>query len=100
MSSRSDRSKYRTYGTSEFLAHVQLDDDPRAPIQQSVGEEFHQHDGVVTILMFYRCRASPKHRYDMTEMEYGGGGHRARLRNDHEDQLVCLEVPPAPVYKG
>ena len=27
-------------------AHVQLDDDPRAPIQQSVGEEFRQHDGV------------------------------------------------------
>ena len=28
-------------------AHVQLDDDPRAPIQQSVGDEFRQHDGVV-----------------------------------------------------
>ena len=36
----------------------------------------------------------------MTEMEYGGGGHRTRLRNDHEDKLVCLEVPPASVYKG
>src|SRR3954462_787298 len=35
------------------LAHVQLDDDPRTSIQQSVGEEFRQHDGVVTILMFY-----------------------------------------------
>ena len=33
------------------LVHVQLDDDPRTPIQQSVGEEFRQHDGVVTILM-------------------------------------------------
>ena len=81
-SSRSDRSKYRYSGTSEFLAHVQLDDDPRAPIQQSFGEEFHQHDGVVTILMFYRRRASPKHRYDMTEVEYGGGGHRTWIRND------------------
>ena len=80
------------------LAHVQLDDDPRALIQQSVGEEFRQHDGVVTILMFYRRRASPKHRYNMTEVEYGGGGHRTRLRNDHEDQLVCLEVPPLPPY--
>ena len=50
--------------------------------------------------MFYRRRASPKHRYNMTEVEYGGGGHHTRLRNDHEDQLVCLEVPPAPVYKG
>ena len=28
-------------------AHVQLDDNPRTPIQQSVGEEFRQHDGVV-----------------------------------------------------
>ena len=36
----------------------------------------------------------------MTKVEYGGGGHRTRLRNDHEDQLVCLKVPPAPVYKG
>ena len=38
------------------LAHVQLDDDPQTPIQQSVGDEFRQHDGVVTILMFYRRR--------------------------------------------
>ena len=82
------------------MAHVQLDDDPRAPIQQSVGEEFRQHDGVVTTLMFYRRRASPKHRYDMTEVEYGGGGHRTRLRNDHEDQLVYHGVPLASVYKG
>ena len=36
----------------------------------------------------------------MTEVEYGGGGHRTRLRNDHEDQLVCHGVPLAPVYKG
>ena len=50
--------------------------------------------------MYYHRRASPKHRYNMTEVEYGGGGHRTRLRNDHEDQLVCLGVPPAPVYKG
>ena len=77
-------------------AHVQLDDDPRAPIQQSFGDEFRQHDGVVTMMMLYRRRASPKLRDDMTEAEYGGGGHRTRLRNDHEDQLVCLEVPPCP----
>ena len=55
------------------LAHVQLDDDPRTPIQQSVGEEFRQHDGVVTILMLYRRRASPKHRYNIIE-DYGGRG--------------------------
>ena len=81
-------------------AHVQLDDDPRTPIQQSVGDEFRQHDGVVTMMMFYRRRASPKHCNNMTEVEYGGGGHRTRLRNDHVDQLVCSRVPPAPVYKG
>ena len=80
-------------------AHVQLDDVPRAPIQQSFGEEFRQHDGVVTILMYYRRRASPKHRNDMTEVEYGGGGHHTRLRNDHEDQLVCLGVPLPPYIK-
>ena len=61
------------------LAHVQLDDDPWTPIQQNVGEEFRQHDGVVTILMFYRRRASPKHRYNIIE-DYGGRGHRTRLR--------------------
>ena len=61
------------------FAHVQLDDDPRTPIQQSVGEEFRQHDGVVTILMSYRRRASPKHRYNIIE-DYGGRGYRTRLR--------------------
>ena len=55
------------------LAHVQLDDDPRTPIQQSVEEEFRQHDGAVTILMHYCCRASPKHRYNIIE-DYGGWG--------------------------
>ena len=60
-------------------AHVQLDDDPRTPIQQSVGEEFRQHDGVVTILMYYRRRALPKHRYNIIE-DYGGRGHRTWLR--------------------
>ena len=71
------------------LAHVQLDDDPRAPIQQSFGEEFRQHDGVVTMMMFYQRRASPKLRDDMTEVEYGGGGHRTRLR-DLKDPSLCL----------
>ena len=52
------------------------------------------------ILMFYRRRASPKHYNDMIEVEYGGRGHRTRLRNDHVDQLVCSRVPPAFVYKG
>ena len=55
---------------------------------------------MVTILIFYRCRASLKHYNDMIEVEYGGRGHRTRLRNDLNDQLVCLEVPSTPVYKG
>ena len=63
-------------------AHVQLDDDPRAPIQQIVGDEFRQHDGMVMMMMLYRRRASPKLHDDMTEVEYGGGGHGTRLRND------------------
>ena len=77
------------------LAHVQLDDVPRTPIQPSVEGEFRQHDGVVTILMFYRRRASPKHRYNIIEENYGGGGapHTAKRSRD---QLLCLEVPPCP----
>ena len=75
-----DPSTERTAPPSS--AHVQLDDDPRTPIQQSFGDEFRQHDGVVTMMMFYRRRASPKLCDDMTEVEYGGGGHRTRLRND------------------
>ena len=64
------------------LAHVQLDDVPRTPIQ--LEGEFRQHDGVVTILMFYRRRASPKHRYNIIEEDYGGGGHRTRIRDPRE----------------
>ena len=61
------------------LAHVQLNDVPRTPIQPSVEREFRQHDGVVTMMMFYRRRASPKHRYDIIGVQYGGGRHRTRL---------------------
>ena len=63
-----DPSTERTAPPSS--AHVQLDDDPRAPIQQSFGDEFRQHDGVVTMMMFYRRRASPKHYYDIIEVDY------------------------------
>ena len=74
-------------------AHVQLDDVPRTPIQPSFEGEFRQHNGVVTMLMFYRCRASPKHRYDIIEVDYGGEGHRTRLK-DLRDQLLCLWGAP------
>ena len=79
--------------------HVQLDDVPRTPIQPSVEGEFRQHDGVVTMLMFYRRRASPKHRYSIIEVDYGGGGHRTRLK-DQQINCCVSRVPPAPVYKG
>ena len=52
----------------QVLAHVQLDDVPRTPIQSSVEGEFRHHDGVVTMMMFYRRRASPKHCYDIIEV--------------------------------
>ena len=32
-------------------AHVQLDDVPRIPIQQSFEGEFRQHDGVMMVMM-------------------------------------------------
>ena len=56
------------------LAHVQLDDVPRTPIQPNVKGEYDQHDGLVKMMMFYQCRASPKHCYDIIEVDYGGGG--------------------------
>ena len=85
--------------TPPSSAHVQPDDVPRTPIQPSVEGEFHQHDGVVTMVMFYRRRASPKHRYNIIEVDYGGGGNRTRLR-DPRDQLLCLWGAPPSIYKG
>ena len=55
-------------------AHIQPDDVPRTLIQPSVEGEFCQHDGVVMMMMFYRRRAFPKHRYGIIEVEYGRGG--------------------------
>ena len=80
-------------------AHVQLDDVPRTPIQPSVEGEFCQHDGMVTMMTFYRRRASPKHCYDMIEVDYGGGEHRTRIR-DQEINCCVYGVPPSHVYKG
>ena len=67
-----DPSTERTAPPSS--AHVQPDDVPRTPIQPSVEGEFRQHDGVVTMMMFYRRMASPKHHYSIIEVDYGGGG--------------------------
>ena len=44
-----DPSTERTAPPSS--AHVQLDDVPRTPIQQSFAREFRQHDVVMTVLM-------------------------------------------------
>ena len=73
-----DPSTERT--TPSSSAHVQLNDVPRTPIQPSFEGEFRQHDGVVKMMMFYRGRASPKHCYDIIEVDYGGGGHHTLLR--------------------
>ena len=35
----------------------------------------------------------------MTEVDYGGGGHRTRLK-DLRDQLLCLWGAPSSIYKG
>ena len=51
------------------------------------------------MMMFYRRRASPKHRYSIIEVDYGGGGHRTRLK-DQTINCCVFGVPPAPVYKG
>ena len=48
--------------------------------------------------MFYRRRASPKHRYNIIEVDYGGGGHRTRLR-DQKINCCVYGVPPAPFIK-
>ena len=68
-----ERLRDPTYPSTERTApprsaHVQLDDVPRTPIQPSVEGEFRQHDGVVTMMMFYRRRASPKLRYNIIEV--------------------------------
>ena len=49
--------------------------------------------------MYYRRRASPKDCNGTIEVEFGGRGHRTRLRNDLKDQLVCLGVPLPPYIK-
>ena len=61
-----DPSTERT--TPPSSTHVQLDDVPRTPIQPSVEGEFRQHDGMVTMMMFHRRRASPKLRNGIIEV--------------------------------
>ena len=90
-----DPSTERTAPRS--LAHAQPDDVHRTLIQPSAEGEFCQHDGVVTMMMFYRRRASPKHRYNIIEVDYGGGGHRTRLK-DQKINCCLYGEPPLPPY--
>ena len=53
---------------------------------------------MVTILMFYYRRASPKHHYNIIE-DYGGGGHCTRQRNDPYINLCVLGCPLPPYIK-
>ena len=48
--------------------------------------------------MFYRRRASPKHRYNIIEEDYGGGGHRTRLIDLKDQLLLCPWGAPLPPY--
>src|SRR3954469_8300029 len=47
--------------------------------------------------MFYRCRASPKHRYNIIE-DYRGGGHRTRLRERSRRSTCVSRGAPLPPY--
>ena len=47
--------------------------------------------------MFYRRRALPKHRYNIIE-DYGGGGHRTRLRDPKGSIVVVSMGCPLPPY--
>ena len=62
-------------------ADVQLGDVPRThdpvELQGRVLSARWRDDGVDEVT----DAASPKHRYDMTEVDYGGGGHRTRLND-------------------
>ena len=48
------------------------------------------------MMMFYRRMASPKHRYSIIEVDYGGGGHRTWLK----DQMIncCVSRVTLPRY--
>ena len=70
-------------------AHVQLGDVPRTLDPAEAEGEFRQHDGVVTVMMNIPVQGFPKHCNDMTEVDYGGGGHRTRLNNVNLCVLGC-----------
>ena len=51
--------------------------------------------------MFYRRRASPKHRYNIIEEDYGEVGHRTRLIDLKDQLLLCLWGAPCPrIYRS
>ena len=76
-------------------AHVQLGDVPRThdlvELRGRVPSARWRDDGVdeATDVGLRLSTA-----YDMTEVDYDGGGRRTRLKIN--DQLVCSRVPPCP----
>ena len=87
-----DPSTERT--TPPRSAHAQLDDVSRFLDLVEAEGEFRQHDSVVTMMMFYRRRASPKH--SIIKVDYGGGGHRTRLKD--QTMNCCVYGVPLPPY--
>ena len=51
------------------LAHVQLEDVPRTPIQPSVEGELRQHDGVMPVMMLL-----PEQGFTQAPLRYYRGG--------------------------
>ena len=49
--------------------------------------------------MFYRRRASPKHRYDIIEVDYGGGGAPHTAKRSKGSIVVSPRGAPSPYIK-
>ena len=77
-------------------AHVQHGDVPRAldPVEDE--GEFLQHDGMATMMMKLRHKASPRHYDNKIEVENYGGGHHTQLKIN----LCYYGVPPPLYIKG
>ena len=63
-------------------------------IQLSVEGELRQHDRVMMVMMKLPAQGFAKHYDDMTEVDYGGGGHRTRLGTIN----LCVLGCPLPPY--
>ena len=53
------------------------------------------------MMMFYKSRASPKHRYDIIEVDYGGGGGAPHTAKRSKGSIVVSPRGASLlVYKG